>query len=410
MSRTPLLIFSLIFPPIIDTFYSKKFGRRKTWSVPSMLINGILLIYFSKKIENLIENAEFLAITSWFFVFQFFTTIREMTCDGWTLTLLSRENVGMIGICCSTGYTIGDFLGFTFPMILRDWGIGFEEFLLVVGVVYVIVSLLAGIFEGESDASTETESSPADHAADQITFTQTLKIAFHLLKQQKFLIYAITILSSTFALFTITTSFEIKLVKIGYPSSEIASINVVATIVKLILPWVFQPLLTNGRPLTFYLWFSIFGLVVSGLALVDVYLLSDRLTDGEGDNTSYPLTLQILTKTLLISSTSIETMFYTITSSFSGKVADPIVGASSMTVYLTVINIYIFVAKPIFMYLVEEFGFYEVGIFNLVMGVVCYFLIKGKVVEIDGLEGEEWYYKGSEGGDRDLEKEKVAII
>lgn len=46
----------LLWAPIVDAIYSKKFGRRKSWLVPLQLLIGLYMISFSGYVRNLFDN------------------------------------------------------------------------------------------------------------------------------------------------------------------------------------------------------------------------------------------------------------------------------------------------------------------------------------------------------------------
>jgi PAT family acetyl-CoA transporter-like MFS transporter 1 len=104
----------LLWAPIVDALYSKRFGRRKTWLIPIQYALGfvmILLSYYIKdilddptptlgshhprrlKIELIIENLFFSGIyflTLIFFGLSFLAATQDICVDGWALSMLSR--------------------------------------------------------------------------------------------------------------------------------------------------------------------------------------------------------------------------------------------------------------------------------------------------------------------------------
>lgn len=46
----------ILWAPLIDSVYFTKFGRRKTWIAPSLLVIGIFMVIFSKFTQNVIDN------------------------------------------------------------------------------------------------------------------------------------------------------------------------------------------------------------------------------------------------------------------------------------------------------------------------------------------------------------------
>lgn len=145
----------LIWAPIIDVFYIRRFGRRQTWLLPIQVILGILLIILSFYIESLISQLRMILLTILVFCVLFLTASQDICVDGWALTLFATSNVVWQSTSQTIGQTLGRFLGssflltfesanftnryiriplsletqdtglFTLPQFIRFWGIGF---------------------------------------------------------------------------------------------------------------------------------------------------------------------------------------------------------------------------------------------------------------------------------------------
>jgi len=61
--------FKLLWSPIVDSVFSPKVGRRKSWIVPIQLLSAAVLVLSSKWIEERFEAADVLPLTALFFVF-----------------------------------------------------------------------------------------------------------------------------------------------------------------------------------------------------------------------------------------------------------------------------------------------------------------------------------------------------
>lgn len=123
----------LIWAPIVDSLYSNKFGRRKSWLVPTQYLIGIAMIVISYYINSLIGDDQLLntesstfnsfntdqinltssssseeikeepihkpqiyLLTLCFFFINFLCATQDIAVDGWALTMLSRRNVSLI--------------------------------------------------------------------------------------------------------------------------------------------------------------------------------------------------------------------------------------------------------------------------------------------------------------------------
>ncbi|VDM95605.1 unnamed protein product, partial [Onchocerca ochengi] len=112
----------LLWAPIVDSVYWKRIGRRKSWMVPCQYLIGIFMLLLSYKVSGIMGDDDtgklvypkppsvFLLMLS-FLPLNFLAATQDIAVDGWALTMLSRENVGLASTCNAAGQTVGFFLG-----------------------------------------------------------------------------------------------------------------------------------------------------------------------------------------------------------------------------------------------------------------------------------------------------------
>ncbi|KAG2491940.1 hypothetical protein HYH03_009673 [Edaphochlamys debaryana] len=110
----------LLWSPIVDSVYSRKLGRRKSWIVPIQLLTAWLLVGSAEWVQALFEAADVWALTGLFLVFVFLMATQDIAVDGWALTLLSPANVSYASTCQTVGQTTGIFTSFTVFLALQD--------------------------------------------------------------------------------------------------------------------------------------------------------------------------------------------------------------------------------------------------------------------------------------------------
>ena len=180
----------LLWAPIVDACFSKRFGRRKSWLVPIQLLAGALMIGGSDYVESELglDNAAMSdaaddaansmnvkGVTFFFFSLYFLMATQDIAVDGWALTMLSKKNRGKGPICNSIGQNIGYFLSFVGFLALNDadssenlWrpllglqskpGVGLVSlggFVKFMGTFMIIITVLVGLFKKEIDMSIE---------------------------------------------------------------------------------------------------------------------------------------------------------------------------------------------------------------------------------------------------------------
>ncbi|KAK4049362.1 hypothetical protein OIO90_005491 [Microbotryomycetes sp. JL221] len=162
----------LLWSPIVDSIFSQRLGRRKSWIVPVQTIVGVLLWWLSSNVQSLmdVEEPDVNKLTVLFFSLVFFAATQDIAVDGWALTLLSKENLSYASTTQTIGLNTGYFLSFTvllafnsvefsnkyfrstpldYPLVtlsgyLRFWGVAF-----------VVVTSYLAIFQPENAVSTD---------------------------------------------------------------------------------------------------------------------------------------------------------------------------------------------------------------------------------------------------------------
>ena len=95
------LPFSLkvLWSPLVDLYYFPKFGRRKSWIVPSQLAMSGLLLYLQGTIEHLIEEKHVYVLTALFTLFIFVVTCQDIAVDSWAVEILHADNASFASTC-----------------------------------------------------------------------------------------------------------------------------------------------------------------------------------------------------------------------------------------------------------------------------------------------------------------------
>lgn len=114
----------LLWAPVVDAMYSRRFGRRKSWLVPVQYAIGLCMIFLSFTVDGLMGEGKsppnVFLLTIFFLVLHFLAATQDVAVDGWALTMLSRVNVGYASTCNSVGQTVGFFLGYSIFLALES--------------------------------------------------------------------------------------------------------------------------------------------------------------------------------------------------------------------------------------------------------------------------------------------------
>lgn len=114
----------LLFAPIVDALFWSKFGRRKSWIIPTQYLIGIFMLILSTRVNDWIEGGHLdqsmPIIIAFFFVLKFLIATQDVAVDGWALTIFKRCNVGYASTCSSIGSRTGFFIGYTVLIVLES--------------------------------------------------------------------------------------------------------------------------------------------------------------------------------------------------------------------------------------------------------------------------------------------------
>ncbi|EGC37219.1 hypothetical protein DICPUDRAFT_54139 [Dictyostelium purpureum] len=182
-SYTQLGIFSistypyslkLLWSPIVDSYFFKSFGRRKSWIVPIQVLTGLMFVSMSFFITDYIEHVEtnIIPISLLFFTLIFLMATQDIAVDAWALSILSKPYLHYASTCQTIGLNTGFFLSYTIFLSLSsphfankyfrttpsDQGlITLEGYLKTCGIFFIIFSLYLAFFKGEEPIKKRTD-------------------------------------------------------------------------------------------------------------------------------------------------------------------------------------------------------------------------------------------------------------
>ena len=116
----------LFWAPLVDSVYSTRIGRRKSWLIPIQLCCAFMMTYGSSSVHAWLDeeggHPDVTKLTGYFFILYFLMATQDIAVDGWALTMLSEKNVQYASTCNSVGQTLGYFLAYVGFLALHDAG------------------------------------------------------------------------------------------------------------------------------------------------------------------------------------------------------------------------------------------------------------------------------------------------
>ncbi|KAJ3490155.1 hypothetical protein NLI96_g1649 [Meripilus lineatus] len=112
----------LLWSPIVDSYFYRKLGRRKSWILPMQIVIGSTMLALSFNAEEFMENPadHIYALSAAFTALVTFSATQDIAVDGWALTLLSEENLAYAATCQTIGLNTGFFASFTVFLALNS--------------------------------------------------------------------------------------------------------------------------------------------------------------------------------------------------------------------------------------------------------------------------------------------------
>ncbi|KAM9853626.1 acetyl-coenzyme A transporter 1 isoform 1-T2 [Aulostomus maculatus] len=338
----------LLWAPLVDALYFRKFGRRKSWLVPTQYLLGFFMLYLSTFVNSLLQREggpNIVVLTGVFFMLAFLAATQDIAVDGWALTMLSRENVGYASTCNSVGQTAGYFLGNVLFLALesadfcnnylrtepKDVGIvTLPDFLFFWGMVFLVSTTLVAIFKRENEGSEGV----CRVKEETQGVTETFKLLLTIIKMPAVFTFCVLLLTAKVGFSAADAVTGLKLVEAGVPKEQLALLAVPMVPLQILLPLVISKYTAGPRPLdVFYKAFPLRLLIGLEFALLVWWTQSLK---EEGGFPAYYYGI------LLLSYAAHQVALYSMyvaCMAFHAKVSDPLIGGTYMTLLNTVTNL-----------------------------------------------------------------------
>ncbi|XP_028418748.1 acetyl-coenzyme A transporter 1-like [Dendronephthya gigantea] len=340
----------LLWAPIVDSVFSRRMGRRKSWLIPTQYLIGLFMIVLSWEADTLLGHdskdspINVYKLTALFFSLCFLAATQDIATDGWALTMLSSRNVGYASTCNSVGQTAGYFMGnlcflaLTSPALANKYLrstpqetgiIKISEFLLCWGLIFVVTTTLVWIFKHEKDLRNNEDVVKRDVSAAYKTAWKIVCLP----NVQQLMIILFTI-KMGFAVTDAATG--LKLIEAGVPKETLAMLAVPMIPIQITLPWIISRYATGPRPLDISLKAMPLRLLMSIVFCLCVWWAHHVRAPGEHDFPTYFYIVLLLFYAL--HQVTANCMFVS-AMTFFARVSDPAVGGTYMTLLNTLSNL-----------------------------------------------------------------------
>ncbi|SCU83885.1 LAME_0C07162g1_1 [Lachancea meyersii CBS 8951] len=174
----------ILWSPIVDSIYSRKTGRRRSWIIPVQLLSGTILWILGVAVsKDLIfagvdesyqsgtvpqntspSSLNIPSLTVCFLSLIALCATQDIAVDGWALEILSKESLSYASTAQTVGLNTGYFLSFTIFLTfnsadfmnkyirtvpLQHGIVSLSGFLKLAGLLYLVVTLYIALFTKE---------------------------------------------------------------------------------------------------------------------------------------------------------------------------------------------------------------------------------------------------------------------
>uniref|UniRef100_A0A2S2QWK0 Acetyl-coenzyme A transporter 1 n=1 Tax=Sipha flava TaxID=143950 RepID=A0A2S2QWK0_9HEMI len=345
----------LLLAPLIDTLYSRQFGKRKTWLVPIQCCLGLALIFVGSNINEwlLDNNVEMTTLTCVFFCVNVLASTQDIIIDGWSLTLLRRENVPYASTCNTSGQTLGIALGYMFFILFESeefcnkWLrftdqkggiITMKGYLYFWGIIFCVVAVLITIFKKE-------KLDPSDTVVGKTKICDTYQLLWkilHLPTIQKFTIVMLTYEVAFSSLGTYVSN--PKFMEYGVEKEGIVVVDMTLIPIKIITPLIIARFTTGPRPLEIFYKTVPYRLIMGIMSAVLVYYTHSFINDKSNNGYLNFFLIYELHRVLRL---MLSVFIYLGVQAFFLRISDPRIGGTYMALLNTVWYLGVAMARTI---------------------------------------------------------------
>lgn len=329
----------LLWSPIVDGFYFKQFGRRKSWIIPVQMFNCCVLFFLAARIHSLMSDAgpNLPEITLLFGVLVLGCATQDIAVDGWALTILSERALPYASTAQTIGINSGYFTSFTVFLSLSSPEfankyfrsvpdstqglITLPQYLYWCGILFLVAT--AAVILGK-----HPDPRQQGNASDSVKEMYSQMVYVLRLPSIKSLVCVHLVAKVAFQAADAVTN--LKFIEKGLSKEDLALVVLIDFPFEIIFGYYAAKWSTGARPLNPWLWGYVLRL---GTAVLLMLLVMGFPKNGVG--TMY-LAMIIVIHVLANFFATVQSVSIT---AFHTRIADPEIGGTYMTVLNTLSNI-----------------------------------------------------------------------
>jgi len=324
----------LLWAPLVDSLYFKRFGRRKSWLVPTQTLIGITMVVLSLFISGFLGEAanpaevqeiDIKSLTAVFLLLTILSSTQDIATDGWCISMLKPSNVGYASTCQSVGLTAGFSVGYILFTALESKGIiTIAQFLMFWGVVFLIATAAIGVFKKEVGESVEPEEV-------SLGLIDTYKALWKMIRHP--MLFKMIVFLTTYGLgvSAAESMSNLKLIEKGVPKDEIALLEIPMIFVKIFVTLFVTRFTVGQRPMN--VWMVTFPLrLFFCLALTVLVFVAPLVMLEDG---GFPTEFYGAIIVVFALDRAMSLAMWVAVIAFFARISDPRMGATYMSFFTT---------------------------------------------------------------------------
>uniref|UniRef100_K3WIB8 Acetyl-coenzyme A transporter 1 n=1 Tax=Globisporangium ultimum (strain ATCC 200006 / CBS 805.95 / DAOM BR144) TaxID=431595 RepID=K3WIB8_GLOUD len=347
----------LLWAPFVDSLYSRRFGRRKSWLIPVQFICAALMIGGSWIIGDLLGETPVAAddaktpihdgkphvvyLTLFFFVLYFMMATQDIAVDGWALTMLSKRNVAHASTCNSVGQTLGFFVAYVGFLALHDPAtcntyfrstpqdegiIGLPGFMHFWGWVMFVTTVGVWLFKAEKQETSDD---------DKLSIKDTYLQMYAVMRLPSVVSLSVMLLTCKIGFAAAESVAALKLVEYGMKKEKLAMLSPVLIPLGIIIPVFLGRFIKPDKPLNLFLLGYPFRMLC-GLFYAGIVYMTPSVMAHHEDVHFYFYGFILLAGAF---HELVANMMYVPQMAFFARISDPSIGGTYMTFLNTITNL-----------------------------------------------------------------------
>jgi len=380
----------ILWAPIVDSVYSSKFGRRKTWLVPIQFLIAAGLFFTSEHIHEWLQKLEMVKLTTLMFFMYFLAATQDIATDGWALTMLEAK--GWASVCNTVGQSLGVMIASTGYFLLSSHNIiELPGFLQLCSLCFLVITTLVAIFikERPTNGKDDSKSTSEDTNADMWkVYAQMMQVTW--LPNVRELLAVLFTWKMGFS--CTDSALYLKFQEIGFSKESVTYMKTLMSPLELLVPIIVSHHISGNRPLDLAMWSYIprlfLGLISCGL----IFFAPKEITTG----------FTVATMIFMVAHSVLSSAMFTSQMAFFARVSDPAIGGSYMTLLNTFGNLGYLWTTMASTRLVDMLtskseddevlvdGFYATSLLCSFLGFAWFFMMRKKVEKLQQSPLSAW--------------------